>query len=160
MKNCKAILIDPFAKTVTALHLSDHDNDPLPLLADLYKLIGTDNLDHNTLQNGDSMWCDDNGLLKDWSTQAFFLAPFCPTPLAGKVVVLRTLPGIDQDTMADCKTDIELLRKAIQWVAPKAVEVPAPTISERGEDGTMSAPEPLDGGAATWTYANHPGKEQ
>lgn len=160
MKQCTAILIDPVAKTVTPVQLDPHDNRASPHLADLYKLVGTDEVGTSTLQNGDSMWYDDNGLLRDWSAQAFFLAPFCPTPIAGKVIVTRYEPGLDEDTLLDCNTDITRLQQAIQWVAPKAVEVPAPTISKQGEDGTMTAPVPLDGGATTWTFANNPGNDK
>lgn len=155
-----AILIDPLAKTVSTVMLAVHDNQSRPHLDDLYQLIGTEELGHSTLRNGDSMWYDDNGLLKDWSQQAFCLAPFCDTALAGKIVVTRYQPGAEQDTLLDCRTDKIALQQAIQWVAPKAVEVPAPTISETGADGHMTEPVPLDGGAAVWTFADNPGNGQ
>lgn len=153
-----AILIDPVARSVTALQLAVHDNAAMPHLQDLYTLLGTDELGHSRLPNGDSMWYDDNGLLKDWGAQAFCLAPFCETALAGRVVVTRYLPGIDEDELLDCRTDLALLQQAIQWIAPKAVEVPAPTVSSSRADGTMSEPVPVDGGAPVWTFADHPGK--
>lgn len=88
MRNVKAILIDPFEKTVTEI---EHD-------ADNYRAIYS-KLSHETMpvscftvvrinDQDDTIFIDDEGLLKPCSH--FFVYEGYPQPLAGKGLILGT----------------------------------------------------------------------
>jgi hypothetical protein len=164
MNTVKAILIDPVNQTIESVQLDVMDT--VSALKQIYKHIGTDEIGHMGLRNGDSAWHDDNGMLRDWNQQHFFLAPFYPEPLAGKFLITRIERGgwneklMDRDEwMADCKTDIELVRQAIRWLSPEVVEVTAPMITTFNKDGTSTS-ETLDGGPDKWTYKDNPAKRE
>ena len=158
MKTATAILIDPALKRVETVKLTAHSTDSRAHLQEIYALVGTEEVGHMILPNGDSAWGDDNGLLKDWRTQSFFLMPLYAGPLAGRYVITRyVMNAKGGDNLADCHTDAVQLFIDTQWMTPNEVVIPAPTISKMGEDGKMSEPVPLGGGPATWTLDHNPG---
>ena len=152
MTQVKAILIDPFERTVTAIEITS-TTDVKAHLRELHALIGTDEISMQMVPGRDCMWFDDNGMLRDWDKQAFCLAPFYPEPLANRLVITRyTNMGLDDEAAIDCQMDIDQLRQAIQWVAPKSVEVTAPYVVSL-DTGEKSS---LYGGPEVWTHKDHP----
>lgn len=90
MRMVRAILIDPFEKTVTEVQ---HDADDY---RGIYKLISHETMPVDCftvvrLDDVDSVFIDDEGLLKD--PTHFFLWRGYPQPLAGKGLIL----GCDEE---------------------------------------------------------------
>jgi hypothetical protein len=68
----KAYLIDPFQQTVTNVELAGAEN-PRKHLRDIYALLNCELIDAVTIsEQGDAVLVDDEGLLKDMSSQRFF----------------------------------------------------------------------------------------
>jgi hypothetical protein len=81
----RAILIDPFTRSITEIDYSGNYED-------IYTLIGRDTFTVAAINNrGDGIFVDDEGLLKPG--QEFFWHDGYPQPLAGKGLVL----GCDED---------------------------------------------------------------
>jgi hypothetical protein len=81
----RAILIDPVAKTVTEVeHTDDYRDIYKHLECDLFTVVGIDEVD--------SVFIDDEGLLKDEPGPFFALAGY-PQPLAGRGLIL----GCDEE---------------------------------------------------------------
>lgn len=78
----RAILIDPFAKTVTEI-----DIDKANVLAGLYAAMQCDLVDVVRYNNLD-VWVDDEGLMKDG--QKFFKMINGHQPLAGRAVIMES----------------------------------------------------------------------
>lgn len=149
----KAILIDPFKKSVEAITYSEqatHD-----FLDYLYKIIGTEELSCSVLSNGDTAWYDDNGLRKPWEQQAFFQFFGFPYPVTGRWFIMRLEGGMDRDTHYDCRTTLADLA-SLTWVIPKDVVVPAPHFIKYDKDGHITEQGPVDGGSPVWDYNNQP----
>ncbi len=114
----RAILIDPFARTVTEI---DHDNTSY---RNIYPVLSHESMEvecftvATVLPNEDSLFVDDEGLLKD--CQALFLFDgvkgLCegyPQPLAGKGLIL----GADEEGKSvDAKTPLADIR--VQFLTP------------------------------------------
>lgn len=75
-----AYLIDPFERKVTEVEYSGQYQD-------IYKLIDAQTFDVARLRNGDSIFIDDEGLMK---SNEFFMHRGYYNPLAGKGLVLGT----------------------------------------------------------------------
>ena len=84
MKPIRAILIDPFTETVSQVTLVDTK------LQTYYNLLGCDLITMAGLANGVDMILDDEGLLKDPKTQAYFKMGIGSQPFAGKALVVGT----------------------------------------------------------------------
>jgi hypothetical protein len=80
----KAILIDPFTETVSQVTLVDTK------LQTLRNLIECEIITMAGLANGVDMILDDEGLLKDSSSQAYFKIGIGSQPFAGKALVVGT----------------------------------------------------------------------
>lgn len=80
----KAILIDPFTETVSKVTLVDTK------LQTFRTLLGCDIITMAGLANGIDMILDDEGLLKDSESQAFFKIGIGSQPFAGKALVVAT----------------------------------------------------------------------
>lgn len=156
-KTVTGILIDPFTRTVSTVQVPDGSTDAL--LNFLYRSIQCDMVGCSSLPNEDSGYYDDDGLLKPWDQQAFFhVIGWFDYPLAGRWVVTRFTPGVDEDydPLEDCVTDVDALRALIKWVAPQDVVVPSPSFIEYDEAGNVSSSKPVDGGSGVWTFDNQP----
>lgn len=77
----RAILIDPFTRTVT-------DVDTSASLLDMYDLLKVDLITVMQVGAGHAMILDDEGLLKDKDTQAYFTLKGLAQPLAGRAMIL------------------------------------------------------------------------
>jgi hypothetical protein len=104
----RAILIDPVAKTVTAL---DFEGD----FRAIQKAIDVDcfTIIRPFPDNDDTLYLDDEGLFKD--NQSFFLLDCYPQPLAGKGLIL----GTDGDDDTDCASTVEKVKARLTWVDTK-----------------------------------------
>ncbi len=82
----RAILIDPFEETVTEVEYSGNYKD-------IYKLLETEGRPFTVvyLPEDSCLYLDDEGLFQP--AQRFFRIPSCPSPLAGRGLIL----GEDED---------------------------------------------------------------
>lgn len=80
----KAHLIDPAKRTVTTVELPDSKDR----LTAIYRHLHCDTFDVAGLPNGDSVYVDDEGLLKPM--QHFFAVRGMPEPFAGRGLVMGT----------------------------------------------------------------------
>lgn len=80
----KAHLIDPANRTVTTVELPDSKDR----LTAIYRHLQCDTFDVAGLPNGDSVYVDDEGLLKPM--QHFFAVRGMPEPFAGRGLVMGT----------------------------------------------------------------------
>lgn len=105
------ILIDPFTRTVSAISLpTPHD------YRNIYRVIACELFDAVRIGDGfDSIFVDDEGLLKPAEGQAYFMFDGLPNPLAGKGLVL----GVD-DEGEDVSPAITLEQVAakVEWIDP------------------------------------------
>ncbi|MGD9804119.1 MAG: hypothetical protein AB7E81_04510 [Hyphomicrobiaceae bacterium] len=93
----KAFLIDPSRFTVESI-----DIHPGNVPDQLYKHIGCDRFDAVYLEHGDTLYVDDEGLLKP--QHHFILIDGHPQPYAGKGVLLGSTPAGNN---ADAKATLE-----------------------------------------------------
>jgi len=84
MKPIRAILIDPFTETVSQVTLVDTK------LQTYYNLLGCSLITMTGLANGIDMILDDEGLLKDSESQAYFKFGIGSQPFAGKALIVGT----------------------------------------------------------------------
>ena len=80
----RAILIDPFTETVSQVTLADTK------LQTLRTLIDCDIITIAGLADGVDMILDDEGLLKDSKSQAYFKIGIGSQPFAGKALIVGT----------------------------------------------------------------------
>jgi hypothetical protein len=106
----KAILVNAKARTVTNVEIDD-DKDHLQ---QYYSFIGCDLVTVVNLENGDTMWLDDEGLLKD--PKDFFLIRDYPEPLAGNALITGTRWDDEGDHLADTKSTVETIKATIQFM--------------------------------------------
>ena len=114
-RNVRAILIDPFACTVTEVEhdasdyrhiytLLSHESMPVDCFTCAYS---------DRLQPGEAIYVDDNGLLKP--CDRFFVFAGYPDPLAGKGLIL----GSDEDgETAAATSDLDSIRARIVFATP------------------------------------------
>jgi hypothetical protein len=144
----KAVYVDPFEKTVTAVDVANVEDYKAwrtkYLKCDLFELahVLRDHL----------VFVDEEGLLKDWDTQAFWALPGL-RPVAGYALIFGD-PGNGAESDADPQL-AKALAKVITWVDPKSVVVPAPTFSTLDKDGNVKETTLL-GPSEFWTYDNQP----
>lgn len=105
----RAILIDPFSKTVTQVECA-------PGIEAIYALIDADcfctvNLD----DAGNAVYLDDEGLFREG--QEFFALGNYPQPLAGRGLIL----GCNEEGESVATTiTVEQVRAAVRWLSPAA----------------------------------------
>ena len=80
----RAILIDPFTETVSQVTLVDTK------LQTYYNLLGCSLITMAGLADGVDMILDDEGLLKDPHSQAYFKMGINSQPFAGKALIVGT----------------------------------------------------------------------
>lgn len=101
----KALLIDPVEKTVTTV---EHNGD----FHQIHDLIGCGTFDCPvTLENEDTLYCDDEGLYKD--QKGGIIMEDWAYPILGKILVLGT---DDEGNSVDVKTTAEEMTQLITWV--------------------------------------------
>ena len=80
----RAILIDPFTQTISEVKMVDTK------LQTIYTLLECRIITITSLANGIDMVLDDEGLLKDSESQAYFKFGIGSQPFAGKALVIAT----------------------------------------------------------------------
>ena len=80
----RAILIDPFNETITEVKMVDTK------LQTIYTLLECRIITITSLANGIDMVLDDEGLLKDSESQAYFKFGIGSQPFAGKALIIST----------------------------------------------------------------------
>ena len=109
----KGLLIDVVAKTITDIQITDYH--------DIYKLIGNGcDLFAVPVEfpNGDTIYIDDEGLLKE--VHGGFFMNGWSYPLCGNAVIL----GQDEEgDIADCMSGIDEMRRSIIFVSKEYAEV-------------------------------------
>jgi hypothetical protein len=102
----KVIVIDPFKNEIRE---DSYDGS----LEGLYKLGNFELFDVGpTFENGDSVYVDDEGLLKD--NQEFFVMAGYQQPLAGIGVVIGT---DEEGESVDCKSSLEEIKNKVMFVS-------------------------------------------
>ena len=146
MNTIKAILIDPFNKTVTAI---DMPNDFDAMKSDFIKCDLAEAVEFG---EGVTGWIDEEGLLKNWDDQAFTLISGSVT-LAGRIVLTGS---DDEGDMADLPEGIDLefvtSMADFKFIPPQEVRVPGSKFITINPDGTEEV-TPL--GPDVLTYENH-----
>lgn len=166
-RNYRAIKIDPFDEKVTEVFLTDLDskNPYAGMSPQIYNLVGTENTGHLRIDKNHSDWHDDLSAFVPWDRQAFFKAPWYPTPLAGvhlitgmKWITVEDEDGYryEEDTLDDVKFDLDKLRDAIQWLDARSVVIPSTRLTTFDKDGKPHTD--IIGGDenGNWTYTNQP----
>lgn len=104
MTAIKAVLVDPFAETVTDVEYNgDYKQIYEHIQADLFALV--------RLKDGDDVFVDDEGLLKLTEDSRFFILPDYPQPLAGRGLILGNDPISGEST--DCNHDAAYYRDRV-----------------------------------------------
>jgi len=102
----KAYLIDPSRFTIAPVEI-DRDHT----LEQLYKHIGCDMVEAVYLENGDTLYVDEEGLLKrQWH---FIVLDGYPQPIAGKGVLVGATPA---GNSTDAKTSLEALTAKVSYM--------------------------------------------
>jgi hypothetical protein len=103
----RAILIDPFTETVSQVTLVDTK------LQTLRTLIDCDIITIASLANGVDMILDDEGLLKDSKSQAYFKIGIGSQPFAGKALVVGTDDEGDTVSLPESVTTEKVFQRVI-----------------------------------------------
>lgn len=104
----KALLIDPFQKTITEI---EHDNS----LEDIYRHTRCDTFTTVMIdRHGGTLFVDDEGLLKPFDSQAFFKIDTYADPLAGYAMVVGT---DDEGETVDVAYTIDQIKARVQFLS-------------------------------------------
>lgn len=148
----KAILIDPFAKTVRELYTSGaYDVIKRLVFVDLLGRSGY--LEAVYIGADHSMYIDEEGLLVPWDEQAFFelgLPSNC-RQIAGRAVIFK---NTDDGDNADCELPVSIVARTVRWIGAQAVSVAAPVLTTVGKDGDVK--RELLHGVERWDYLHQP----
>lgn len=153
----RAVLIDPFSKSVHSVSLPDDDGAQYEALR---ALIFKDRprvgyVEHISLGAGHGLYLDEEGLLSDWDEQKFFAfirGDGSPLYIAGRAIVVS---DTEDGGMASCALTIVTIYHSIKWVDAKDVDVAAPRVHSCDADGNIRT-ELIDAGSDRWNYANRP----
>lgn len=107
----RAILIDPFTRTV-----SNIDTDAS--LDDMYSVLQVDLITVMQVGGGHAMILDDEGLLKDRDSQAYFTMRGLAQPLAGRAMIL----GDEYGESRAATLTIEEVEDKVVWLDNEKVE--------------------------------------
>ena len=107
----KAILINPFNQTITEIKYSGN-------FKEIYKLIDCSTFDCINIDNDNTLFVDDEGLLQE--NRYFYWKDY--TNLAGKALII----GVDYQTGEDCDTSWSLqeVENMVEWLPEGHEEEP------------------------------------
>ena len=107
----KAILINPFNQTITEIKYSGN-------FKEIYKLIDCSTFDCINIDDDNTLFVDDEGLLKQ--NRYFYWKDY--TNLAGKALII----GVDYQTGEDCDTSWSLqeVENMVEWLPEGHEEEP------------------------------------
>ncbi len=119
----KAFLIDPFKQEVSVVEFTgNYKNIYTHIQCRVFTACAFD-------QNGDTVWVDDEGLLKDLTQQAFFLIAGYPQPLAGRGLVLGA--GAEGESIAPV-TSLEDIKSRVKFLSLYEAQMWAGTYGHAG----------------------------
>lgn len=156
MKTIKAILIDPHAKTVSHcdVELDAHHSSYEGLRDLIFKYSeGKGLLQAVNVGGNHSLYIDEEGLLMDWDSQAFFSMGRAAQSMTLAGVAVLMSDTIDGDT-GPCTIPIEFVQAVVRWMPPSEVRVPAPYMETMNDDGSVN--REYIAGVQEWTYENQP----
>lgn len=108
----KALLINPADKSVTEITVNEG-------IKDIYKAIECDCFSCPvTFENGDTMYCDDEGLFKEQEGGIMMID--WAYPILGKILLVGS--DIKTGKSCDVKTTIATLKKSLGWVSKANAE--------------------------------------
>ena len=107
----KAILINPFNQTITEVKYSGN-------FKEIYKLIDCGTFDCINIDDDNTLFVDDAGLLKE--NRYFYWKDY--TNLAGKALII----GVDYQTGEDCETSwsLQKVENMVEWLPEGHKEEP------------------------------------
>lgn len=152
--NIRGILIDPFNKAVTEVEVESGDGAYESMRSHVFGDKDKGLLQAVGLGGGITLWIDEEGLLCDWDTQAFFKLKGNDEetdPFAGRGLLLM---DDGQGGEASCPLPVDLVFESVSWVDPRNVVVQAPMFTTFNDDGTTTT-VPLTG-SDKWDYHNQP----
>lgn len=107
----RAIIIDPFKKTITEVTLDNSEGDAG--YKAIKKAIGDNWITSVRLSDKDILYVDDEGLLKGIKTQQFFEYQGYPQSLAGMGCIVGCN---DEGESTPCSLSIEQVQANVRWV--------------------------------------------
>ena len=161
-----AVLVDPFAQTVTDVQIPSYHQIGKQLAA-MKVLMQCQWVEHVDLGEDQSLWVDEEGTLKDWDDQRFFCLRHAQT----KLIMGNALAGRSLMTGRSAEGEIvaarnraDSLRPLVVWTNARQVVVPAMTIAtaEFDSEGILrptETPQPIDGDRRTFNYHNQPSRK-
>lgn len=157
-----AVLIDPFAQTVTNVRIPNCNDGPAQWEA-MKVLMKCEWLEHVDLGAGQSLWVDEEGFRMPWDQQRFFSTRNAHTgELQGQAMAGRALvTGRTGPEVTGARVGAAAVAPLIVWTPGRQVVIPAATIAsaEFGPDGRLrpiETPQPLDGDRRTYSYHDQP----
>ena len=111
----RAVEIDPVAKTVTEINLTQNPNKTL---AEIYQRIGCELVEMVCIDEDMVLICDEEGRLKDFKGAFTFMAS--DLIIAGKAIVL----GVKGENLRSIKGLVGVFETLTEWLSPE--EVPPP----------------------------------
>lgn len=101
----RAIIINPFDRTVKEI-------DTAASLDDMYRLLNVDLITVMQVGAGHAMILDDEGLLKDKASQAYFMLRGMNQPLAGKAMILADEYGENRPATLP----LDMVEEKVVWL--------------------------------------------
>jgi hypothetical protein len=99
----KAILLDPFANSISQVNVGDFH--------DIQKHIGCDMFTTFRFDKRNTAFCDDEGLINGTDRAVRFVDEVYPQPLAGRVLILGD--GVAGES-ADCTHSAEVVKSKVK----------------------------------------------
>ena len=150
----RAILIDPFKRTIEAINLKDAELDTV----------------REVISPGNRVWVqayrlspkhvgliDEEGTMKDWDYQAFFQLAN-GQHIAGRMLVLDTRMTEQGEEWCASTLPTLVVTRVVRWVDPEDVKMPAPTITFVDAGSGKIEVVPLDG-VQEYNYTTQPTKK-
>ena len=153
MQTIRAILIDPFSKTVTEHRIEQGSDDGYSAMVRAIYNGERGLITFSGIGAGHSIVVDDEGQMMDWDHQAFFQlgSGEASATFAGRALIVAS---DSYGNTTPCRLPLSLVQSTCRWIEAKDVEVPAPVMTTIGKDGQLS--EELLAGTRTWNYKNQP----
>lgn len=155
-----ATIIDPFRRVIrpALLPLKEDREAGLDAYEALLAAVSTADREVRMIERvdlgaGHAIYVDEEGLLANWDSQAFFRlgGPDGPTFAGIGVIVGETEAG----GVGHCLLPEELIRSKLEWIEPRDVRVPAPVFQSINPETGSVETEYLTG-SQWWTYDNQP----
>jgi hypothetical protein len=152
----RAIHIDPFTKTIREVEVATNaegDADYEALRSFVFQGRERGYIELSNLGGDHCIVIDEEGVLCDWDTQAFFSLGRreSAATFAGHGLLMRKT---DDGCLTDSTLPLSLVQSLCTWLDPREVTIPAPVLQTVAPDGTVEL-EYL-AGTECWDYENQP----